>query len=331
MKFQNQALKRQAREKVASCKLEKKIILFYAGSLCAISVIFMLADLLLSYMTPQAGGLSTMGMRSFLSSLSSILPILNFLLSMCLGFGYLGGMVRVSRGQYASPNALRTGFERFWPLLRLTLLKSLMLFGCTICASYLSAILFTMSPFSDRFLELVTPMVSGGSLLNEGTLVLEEGAAEAILSASIPMMVMFLIVMALLVVPLFYRLRLTDYVLFDHPEAGAMYAIRESKRMMRNNRLAFFKLDLSLWWFYLALAACTAISYGVSLLALVGIQFSGSSDSPYVFFFLLSCAADFAVSYGLRNQVAVTYALAYNSLKPQEPATGAVLGNIFQM
>ena len=56
-----------------------------------------------------------------------------------------------------------------------------------------------------------------------------------------------------------------------------------------------------------------------------------ASDSPYVFFFLLSCAADFAVSYGLRNQVAVTYALAYNSLKPQEPATGAVLGNIFQM
>lgn len=331
MTIQNQALKRQAQEHLCSSKLERKIILYYAGSLCAISVVSMLLDLLISYLTPQTGGLSTMATRSFLSSLSGILPVLTFLLSMCLGFGYLGGMLRISRSQYASPNALRTGFERFWPLLRLTLLKALYLLLCSIGASYLSAILFTLSPFSDRFQELVNPMISGGSLLNEGTLVLDEAAADAILAASAPMMLLFGIVLAVMAVPLFYRLRLTDYILLDHPEVGALYAIRESKRMMHGNRLAFFKLDLSFWWFYLALAVCTAIVYAEPLLALAGIRFPGSSLLPSLVFFLLSNAATFAVSFCFRNQVSVTYALAYNSLKPPEATSGAVLGNIFQM
>lgn len=329
--FQNQALKQQAQERVAAAKLEKKIILFYAGSLAALSVASLLANLLIDRVMPQTGGLSTMGLRSFFSTLTSILPVVTSLLTMCLGFGYMGGMVRVSRGQYASPNALRTGFERFWPLLRLALLKGLLVLAASIAASYLATFIFILSPFSNRFLSIVEPMISGGSLLSEGTLVLDPGMAESILAASVPMLMIFLIVSALLVVPLLYRLRMTDYILYDHPEVGALYAIRESKRMMRGNRLAMFKLDLSFWWFYLAWAASYSVSYAAPLLALAGIQLPVSGDVSTVIFFLLSCAGEFAVSYYLRNRVEVTYALAYNALKPEEASGGAVLGNIFQM
>ena len=329
--IQNRELKQQAENRLTSSQQEKKIILFYAGGLCIISVIYLLLDLLITSLTPQTGGLSTMGIRSFLSALSGILPVISFLLSMCLGFGYMGGMVRISRGQYASPNALRTGFERFWPLFRLTVLKGLILFGCAIGASYLTAIIFSFTPFANQFLGVVEPMMSGGSLLNEGTLVLNDAVMDALYSASIPILIIFLLVMAVFVVPMLYRLRMTDYVLYDHPEGGALYAIRESRKMMRNHRLAIFKLDFSFWWFYLALTICYGLNYSPVLLSLIGVTLPISPDVASVVFFLLSTLAEFALNYFLRNKMEVTYALAYNALKPQEQSGGVVLGNIFQM
>lgn len=329
--IQNRELKQQARERLEACPQEKKIGLLYGGSLFVISVVYLLADLLISRLTPQTGGLSTIGTRSFMSALSGILPVVTSLLSMCLGFGYMGGMVRISRGQYASPNALRTGFERFWPLLRLTFFKGLIVLGFSMGAFYLATILFTLSPFSDRLIQALEPVVSGGSLLSEGTMELTEGVIEAVNASLLPLMAIFLVIAAVFVVPLLYRLRMTDYVLYDHPEAGALYAIRESKKMMRFHRLSVFKLDLSFWWFYLALALSYALNYAPMFLSVSGISLPVEGEALSVLCFLLSCAAEFVVIYFLRSRMEVTCALAYNQLKPKEQSTGAVLGNIFQM
>lgn len=286
--IQNRELKQQARERLEACPQEKKIGLFYGGSLLAISVIYLLADLLISRLTPQAGGLSTIGVRSFMSALSSILPVVTFLLSMCLSFGYMGGMVRISRGQYASPNALRTGFERFWPLLRLTFFKGLITLGFSMGAFYLATVIFTLSPFSNRLVQALEPMVSGGSLLSEGTLELTDGVIDAVNASMLPLMAIFLIVAAVFVVPLLYRLRMTDYVLYDHPEAGALYAIRESKKMMRFHRFSIFKLDLSFWWFYLAMAVSYGLNYVPLFLSISGISLPMGTDALSILFFLLS-------------------------------------------
>ena len=329
--IQNRELKQQARERLEACPQEKKIGLLYGGSLFVISVVYLLADLLISRLTPQTGGLSTIGTRSFMSALSGILPVVTYLLSMCLSFGYMGGMVRISRGQYASPNALRTGFERFWPLLRLTFFKGLIVLGFSMGAFYLATILFTLSPFSDRLIQALEPVVSGGSLLSEGTMELTEGVIEAVNASLLPLMAIFLVIAAVFVVPLLYRLRMTDYVLYDHPEAGALYAIRESKKMMRFHRLSVFKLDLSFWWFYLALALSYALNYAPMFLSVSGISLPVEGEALSVLCFLLSCAAEFVVIYFLRSRMEVTCALAYNQLKPKEQSTGAVLGNIFQM
>lgn len=333
--MQNRELKQQAAAQLEKATQEKKLSLCYAGAVCGVSVLFMALDLLISSRIPQTGGLSTIGLRSFLSTLSSILPIISFVLSMCLGFGYLGGMLRVSRGQYTSPNALRTGFERFWPLLRLTMLKGLILAGLSIGATYLATTIYTLSPLSDSLLETLQPMLSGGSILNEGTAavgaVLDAGVMDTVYDAMLPISVIFLIIMAVFVVPILYRFRLTDYVLLDHPEAGALYAIRQSKVMMRSNRLSMFKLDLSFWWFYGLIVLSTLLSYGVVFLGLIGVTLPISEDLAAILFFLLSTGADFAIIYFFRAKLEVTYALAYNSLKPPETSQGAVLGNIFQM
>ena len=120
-------------------------------------------------------------------------------------------------------------------------------------------------------------------------------------------------------------------MLYDHPEAGALYAIRESKKMMRFHRLSIFKLDLSFWWFYLAMAVSYGLNYVPLFLSISGISLPMGADALSILFFLLSCATEFVVIYFLRSRMEVTCALAYNELKPKEHSTGAVLGNIFQM
>ena len=65
---------------------------------------------------------------------------------------------------------------------------------------------------------------------------------------------------------------------------------------------------------------------------MLGITLPWSADVSYFLFFALYLAAQFAIYYFLRNPVDVTYALAYDAIKPEEKQDGGVvLGNIFQM
>ena len=332
MTLSSRDLKKTAREKLQNAKNQKDIILLYAAITLGLGLLILLLQLTLNQKISHTGGLSGMNSRNMLSALSNFLPLVSSLLTMCLGFGYMGGMLRVSRGQYASRNALKTGFERFWPLLRLKLLLGAVLLGLGIGASYLASLIFMLSPFSDSFLNAIAPAVSGGSLLTGGTITLAEAALDAVTAASGPIIVIFLALILAFVVPMLYRFRMADYVLYDHPEAGAMYALRESRKMMQGSRWQLFRLDLSFWRYYLITVLTAVLAYGDVLLSLAGVSLPLDETVSYLLFYLLSVAAAFAQLYFLRNPMEVTYALAYDRLKPkEEKQNGAVLGNIFQM
>ena len=87
-------------------------------------------------------------------------------------------------------------------------------------------------------------------------------------------------------------------------------------------------------WFRPAAAvlASAAVAYGDQLLPALGISLSFSDTAAYFVFLGVYLAVIFVIYYFLRNRVEVTYALAYDSLRPREPENnGAVLGNIFRM
>ena len=250
MTFPSRELKTKAADRLQNAKNQKDIVLLYAAITLGVSCLCTLIQFLLSSRISQTGGLAGMSSRSFLSTISSFLPILSAIVSVCMSFGYMGGMVRIARGQYASRNALKTGYERFWPLLRLKLLLAAILMGFTLAASYLASFLFMLSPFSDSFMNAISPAISGSSLLSGGSITLDEGTLDALYAASGPLLVIFLVVVLAVLVPILYRYRMADYVLYDHPEAGAIYALRESRKMMRGSRFRLFRLDLSFWWYY---------------------------------------------------------------------------------
>ena len=112
------AMKTFAAERLSEAPQEKKIVLIYSSIVMGLALLSTLVHFVLGLQIDQMGGLSQIGTRTILSTVQSMLPLLQSLVVMCLELGYVAAMPRVARGQYASPNTLRLGFDRFWTLLR---------------------------------------------------------------------------------------------------------------------------------------------------------------------------------------------------------------------
>lgn len=324
-------LKVTAARRLEEAKNAQKIVLIYAGITIAVSLLVMVITYCLDLQISQSGGLSNLGMKSFLSSLNTVLLIVQNLALMCLELGFLAAMIRISRGLYTSPQTLRAGMPRFWAMIRCNLLMLLRYLAVAFLSFYLAITVYMFTPLSDAAVEILMPLVDGMTVL-DSAIVLDEATALLLMDAMTPMFLIWGILFVVLVIPLVYRYRMANYVLLDKPQIGALAALQESKNMMQHNRFALFKVDLSLWWYYGLNLLAAVVCYGDLLLPLVGVTLPFSGEVSYFLFYGLFLVALFAINYFLRNRVEVTYALAYEALRPKEEGSGGVvLGNIFNM
>lgn len=325
------SLKQFAAQRLANAREARKIVLIFGGSLTGIAVAVTLIQFLLDLQINKTGGLGSMGTRSILSTVKTVLPILEMIVSTCLSIGYLASMLRVARGQYVSPKTLRLGFDRFWVLFRKTLLETLIYLGVGIVSMYASMFIYMVTPLSRGMMTVLTPLLSGGEAMDPVSILSDSQIYAQIVGSMLPLFVMFLVIFCLVAIPIAYRFRMADYVLIDHPEMGAFAILRESRKIMRGNCLNLLRVDLSLWWYYAAIVLVTLIGYGDVLLPLVGLSFPWSEDAVFYLFFALYQLLQLGLCLWLRNQVETTYALSYDAIRPQPPQEGVVLGNIFQM
>ena len=131
--------------------------------------------------------------------------------------------------------------------------------------------------------------------------------------------------------PVLFQYRMAEYVVVDKPGQGALAAMRESRRMLKGNWRSLLRLDVSLWWYYAALVAANVVCYGDRILPLLGVNLPWSEEVSYYVFYFAYLVMLFGIYWRLRNRAEVTYALVYDTFRPQEQGGGAVLGNIFQM
>lgn len=309
----------------------QRIVFLYALIATVAAAVITGIQFALSARIDQSGGLSNLGIRSLLSSVAQFLPVVQSVFLLVLEFGYMACMVRISRGQYTSPKTLKAGVDRFWPLLRLTLLKALLYSAVGFGSFYLAVLLFLFSPFSNKLMDIMTPLLTDNSILSGSVPVLDAATQQAIVSAVRPAFLFLALVFLVFFIPMYYRYRMAEYVLYDHPESGALFALRESRSMMRGNRRDLFRLDLHFWWFYGLLILVSVVAYGDLIFYLLDIPLPFSDTVGFFLFCLLSLAMQFSIFYFLRNRVETVYALAYESLRPEQKDTGVVLGNIFQM
>ena len=322
-------IKAAALRRLTDAGQAKRIAAIYAGVTMGLSALVTILGLVLEAMMSGATGLGGMGRRTILSSVQSMLPWVVGLITMCVELGYQAAMLRVARGQYASPQTLRLGFDRFWVLLRCILLEGVILFAIAFGGIYIATMLFMLTPFSGRVMEVLSPVLENVTLLSP-EMVLDEALYDQLMQAMIPAFVMCAIVVAAAAIPVLYRLRMARFVIIDKPGIGALAALRESRKMMKGNCLRLAKLDISLWPYYIGCVFASLLCYGDVLLPMMGVRFPWSDTVSYYLFFALYLAVQFAVYYFLKNQAEVAYSIAYDSIRPKEPKTeGVALGSIF--
>ena len=156
-------LRDTAKQRLEQAHIAAKIALIYASVIVGSSLLVNGLQLILDNQISQSGGLQNMGLRSVLSTIQTMLPIvLNFLL-MCLGLGFTGAMLRISRGQYTSLNSLRIGFERFWVLLRATLLQGGLYLLAIMAANMISMQIFFLTPMSNNLMAAASSVLDGST------------------------------------------------------------------------------------------------------------------------------------------------------------------------
>lgn len=315
-------LKKKASNRLQSGNDPKKVVLVYAGIVALSSLVVTVVQDLLDSQISQTGGIQNIGTRSMLTTADTVLTIAQLLLVMCLTLGYTGSMLRIARGQYASPNSLKAGGERIWVLLRTRLLQMLIMTAAAFALCFLVVNVCLLTPLSNRVIA-VMGTVSAEELLSNGL------ALIALYSAMLPIILIYLVALVPLLWYFSCTYRMVDYLLIDRPQLGAFGVLRESRRMMQGNMRMMLRVDLSFWWYYLLQALVSVLVYLNMVLAPFAIGLP--PELLYWGTVVLYLAADFALRYFFSNKVAVTYALFYDSLCPKQEQSGAVLGNIFQM
>lgn len=315
-------LKKKASNRLQSGNDPKKVVLVYAGIVALSSLVVTVVQDLLDSQISQTGGIQNIGTRSMLTTADTVLTIAQLLLVMCLTLGYTGSMLRIARGQYASPNSLKAGGERIWVLLRTRLLQMLIMTAAAFALCFLVVNVCLLTPLSNR-------MIAVMGTVSAEVLLADDLALMGLYSAMLPIMLIYLVALVPLLWYFSCTYRMVDYLLIDRPQLGAFGVLRESRRMMQGNMKMMLRVDLSFWWYYLLQALVSVLIYLNMVLALFAIGLP-----PEVLYWgtvVLYLAADFALRYFFSNKVAVTYALFYDSLCPKQEQSGAVLGNIFQM
>lgn len=291
-----------------------KVILLHTGVVLLISLLLSMADFLLNRQINTIEGLHGMNLRAALLTLQTVLRLTQLLLLPLWQIGYTYFTLRVARREAAGFSDLLEGFRRFLPVLRLKMLMAFLAVGLVFIGSYMGSFLFMITPWSTPLVEQLEAIAASG--MDEAAL------TEAILSLStdvmLPLTVISLLCFAVLAVFVFFRLRMAELWLMDHPDGSALMALRSSRAMLRGNCLKLLKVDLGFWWFYLLEVLVTVICYGDRILSVMGIEMTTDAFGSYFLFFSLYLFLQLALYWWKRNEVSVTYAHAYLELVPQE-------------
>lgn len=309
----------------------QKLILAFACISTLVAALLTVANGWLGTQIDGTGGLSNFGLRSILSTAQSILPMIQTVVLWGLEFGYIHAMLRMVRGRYADHTDLKTGFRRIFPILRMNLLMGFRFLALAMLSFYSSILVFLYTPWSESLVNLLMPLAESAQTSADLLSMMDATTMELATRAMQPMLVIFGVLYALLAIPMYYKLRFAPYVLADDPQGRALLAMRQSTQMLRGSKLGLLKLDLHFWWYYLLNVLAAVISYGDVLLDLLGIRLPIQEDAAYYLFYFLYLAMLFAIYYFFRNQVAMTYAKAYDSLVEKPADSGAVLGSIFDV
>ncbi len=298
-----------------------KIALFYGLFNVGLALVTTLISVWLNNGISESGGLGGIGLRSVLDTGQTFLPIVQMVISACLGLGYQYAILNIVRRKSADTRSLLEGFRRFAPLFGANALQFLIYILLGILSMYASISIFLATPLANEFLALAEPLVASGSVLNDPSVLMNDAQILAMAESLKGSLWIFAAVFALLVIPVYFRFRMTAFILADDPCRPGFVALLQSRRLLRRNCINLLKLDLSLWWYYLAQLLAAAVCYGDTLLPAVGIALPWDATFSFYFFFAVYLILQMLIYCFALNRVTAVYAVAYDALKESAEAS----------
>ncbi len=284
-----------------------KLTLLHTAITSGASLLVMLISYVLSLQINSTGGLAGIGTRSALASAQTLLSMVLTCLTPFWSIGYIHAALRFARREDTAFPTLLEGFRQWGKVLRLLILRFLIFSALTILCLQVSSLLFAFTPWIDPAMQAMEQLIAANVQS-------ETAIMEAMLPTLIPLYIIFGILLCVVLIPVFYRLRLAELALTDGAP-GARASFRISSLLSRGKRLFLFRLDLSFWWYYLGLLLCAGISYSDVLLSLLGINLTG--DVWMLLFSTLSILAQLLFFWHFAPFVNTTVATAYDRLRSE--------------
>ena len=291
-----------------SCFSPKRLVLLHTGVSLIVGLIISILTYVLDMGIAQTGGLSGMDSRAMLQSMQYFLTIASTILLPFWEVGYLFAALQFARRKHPQTGALFAGFRHWGVVLRGMILQGILLFAVVFVGAQIVSTIYFMTPASAELQALTLELAENGA---DSLTMMENEQYFALILKAMPFL---LIGVGLLLLPTLYLLRFTNYVIMDHPEMGARYAVATSIRMTWRNFGAIFKLDLRFVWYYLLEVLVAVIGIGYVILELMGVDIGIGGDTAVFVFYLLSLAAQLGLYVWMKNIVSTTYALAYDEL-----------------
>ena len=289
----------------------RRLVMIYAGVMALVLALASGASWWLQTQISSTGGLQGIGMRSILETAATVLQLVSTIALPFWTMGYVLCILGIVRGKRMETGDLLGGFQRFFPLLRLNLYRVFKYFLMGTVLLYPSIMLFLSTPLAQPVYDILEPLVLNATDTTQVMVMMDEATAVALTEAMIPWMVLYGGLFLLLAAPLYYRMRLADYILLDNPQLGALQAVRLSTMMTLRKRMQLFLLDLRFWWFYLGLGLSIAVCYLPLILSWFGISLPSWADYACYGGYL---AVQFGIITAAQNKVEATWAVAYEAL-----------------
>lgn len=305
-------MKRQKFQNIAADALRnagsapKRLVALHSG---AVALAFLLVALI-GYgveLIPTSTGLDHFGTQSILTAIPTALKVILAVLLPIWGAGLQYSGLCIFRGEAPGRDSLLAGFRRFTPVIITVLWRvlryALAVFVGTWCVSALIALL----PMPQVAGELMAAFLDQGSLPGtwQGKLILGT------------YLVCYVNGILVLVMPVIYRHRLTEYLIVDDPEEGGWKAMQESRLLMRRSGMRLLRLDLGYWWYHLLDGVLLMVAF-VDLLPLVGMHFP-VSQTVKLLLLIGAPVLRLVLQLLVKPKLAVEYAGFFDSLLYEEP------------
>lgn len=287
MKIDRKAIKQMAREKIRAARPRPALITLGYSAIVYVLSFAVTATTTFAVPSTMEDFARTGGTAAFMSLFLSVLLAL---FTGVMSFGYTAYTLRVSRGEGAGFSDVLSGFAHTGPVI----LMSLILFGFSLvwCIAILVPAILAMGA------------IIGMSLLQSPQ------------AATVGMVVAFVLYFAaiMLLVYVLIRYALSTLALADHPEEGAMAAVRRSRTLLRGRYMELFVLHLSFIGWYLLLFA---IILAVALVSVFVLRARYGMMGSYMVAMVVTYLAMIPFSCWLTPYISVTLAEYYRALSPE--------------